>query len=207
MALIEVEEGEIQKLRAERDTNLAHKVLLDKLGTNPKTRRQVLSLIKEINPDVQIPEIDATKPLEEKIAALEKVITDDKTARAKEEADKKTAIEKERAEQFFADGHKYLRKNGFNDDGVKEFEKFMTEKGLMNYEDAMTLWDRDHPKEASVIPADFGRDMGLFSPPEDNPWAQAVRLPKGAGQERALRNAQNKEINKWAQENGLKRRA
>ena len=200
MPLVEVDEAEVQKLKAERDQAVAHKLLLDKLGSSPKTRRQILSLIKELDPNVQIPELDATKPLEDKIAALEKLVRErgDKEAKESEEQQKRTAAAK--AEKHFEDGKKLLKKAGFTDEGIGNVEKFMADRGLVDYEAALALWEKDHPRDEPVMPANFGRDLGLFSPPKDNPWADAVKLPKGRGQDMALRKAQNDEINAWFRE-------
>ena len=68
MPLIEVEETDFQN-------SSAAKQLLDKFAANPKLRPKLLGLIKELNPDAAIPEIDAAAPLREELDALRKEVS------------------------------------------------------------------------------------------------------------------------------------
>lgn len=208
-----VEDNELEQLRAWArvgQQSKPSKDLLDAMGKNPKTRQRILSLMKEINPDLAIPEIDAAKPVldelsktKEEIAALKKQLED----RAAEEVQKRA---KNEVEETITKGRAKLKAMGFTKEGIDAVEKMMQERGLADYEAAGALYDRENPQESDPITpttGNFGRDSGLFAPPEDNVWAKAVSLPKGRGQERALAAAQNGEINKWFAENRLQRRA
>jgi len=193
--------AELQKLRAEVTALRPHKQLLDALGSDGRTRRKVLDLVKEKWPQVNVPEIDATKPLEEKIGALEKTVTELRTSRTKEDEDRRIEEEKRKADSHFASGHKLLKKAGFNADGIKEIEQFMVDRGLVDYEAALALWEKSHPKDEPFMPADAGRDLNLFQPPKENPWAEAVKAPTSRIAETLARRAQNTEINNWFREN------
>jgi hypothetical protein len=207
MALIEVDEGELRKLAAERDSYKPSKMLLDKLGSNPKTRTEILRLMKEANPDLVIPEIDAAKPVldelgrtREQVAALQKRLDDDAAEREKQSriSDVDKRIE---------EGRSRLRKAGFFDDSIKAVEDLMQKRGLTDYEAAAALYEKENQQEESIMPTSFGGSSGLFDPPADNPWAEAVKPRQAAQRERAIKLVQNKEINKWFAENKPQRRA
>ena len=67
MPIIEVEESEYRQ----RD---AAKALMDKFYSSPKTRAQLLGMIKEHNPDAVIPELDVTAPLQKELDAFRKEV-------------------------------------------------------------------------------------------------------------------------------------
>ncbi len=203
MALIEVEEGEYRKLQSEHANFKPSKAVLDRLGANPKTRGQILRLLKEDNPNLVIPEIDAAAPFVEElgktkaeIAALQKQIADDKEAAAKtkREADVDGRIDEGRA---------MLRKLGYNDDGIKGVEELMQKRGNFDYEAAEALFERMNHQPESIIPgSNYGRDSGLFDPPADNPWVDALKWKGSKGaQAKAINRVAHNEINKWFAEN------
>lgn len=203
MALIEVEDTELQALKQRLAAAEPSKVLLDKMGSVPKTRAQLLQLMKEINPNMAIPELDAAKPIYDALSeerakreALEKKIAD-------READEAKRKQEAQTEEMMAKGQKYLRSQGCTDEGIAAVEKFMADRGLIDYEAGFALWEQKQPKEESVEPSNFGRSWDLFAPPEeDGDIKRAVSLPKGVAQENALKRWQSNEINKWAAERG-----
>src|SRR5215469_16012921 len=85
MPLVEIEDSELTTLKQA-------KALLDRFGGDPKTRSQLMALVKQVNPNAVIPEIDAKnevlaeiKKRDEQLAALRKEVEDDKAARAEVE--------------------------------------------------------------------------------------------------------------------------
>src|SRR5258708_13762610 len=208
MALIEDNELELLRQRAaQADGALPSKQLLDALGKNPKTRTQMLQVMKELNPNLVIPEIDSTKPVldalakqNEEIAALRKHIADKDAEDTKKRS--ASAVDEE-----ISRGRKRLRDSGWTKDGIDGVEKLMQERGLADYDAAAALFEKEHKQDEPIVPTNFGRDSGLFDPPEGNPWKDAVALPRGQKMERALRSAQNKEINQWFAENRPNHRA
>jgi hypothetical protein len=209
MALIEVEDGEYRRLKAERDSFAPSKALLDKLGSNPKTRGRVLELMKEANPDLVIPEIDAAKPFLDKLNSTQKELDDLKKQLAD---DAKASDERKRNAEVdgrIESGRALLRKLGYNDDGIKGVEKVMQERGLADYEAAEAFFERENKSDnaAPFVPGDYGRGSALFSPPEGNPWIAALRPRPAAGAQKAINDVTNSEINKFYAEIRPNRRA
>lgn len=156
MPLIEVEE-------ADYATAAAAKAVLDRLGGNPKTRRRLLEVVKEFNPDAAIPELDAAAPLEAKVSAVEKAL-EERFAKLEQQLSEREAtdsftstIEKER---------KKLRKDGWDDEAIGKIEKLMEERGFVNYEAAAALYEKSLPKatKEETLGVDFTKDWG-FRPP------------------------------------------
>lgn len=159
MPLVEVEDAELNVLRSA-------KALIDRFGSNPKTRAQLHALVKEIDPTVIIPEHDAKnevlKEIEKRdsqIAELRKLIEDDKTERTKKE-------HSATVENSIASGRKKLRDDGYTDEGVQGVEKLMEERGIADYDAAAALFERTNPKDEPVSPSDYGRDWNLMKPEE-----------------------------------------
>jgi hypothetical protein len=143
MPKIEVDELELQQSTKLRQA-------FEALMKNPKSRRKVLEAQKIIEPDAKIPELEqpdpieaATKPLADQVAALQKQIEDDKTAR---ERDGRLA----QLQSLKDNGIKQLRAQRYTDDGIKAVEKIMEEKGILDPLDAAAIFERDHPPQAPV---------------------------------------------------------
>lgn len=196
MALIEIDQDELARLQAELNASKPSKTLLDKLGANPKTRSRILGLMKEANPDLAIPEIDAK----------EEVLSEVRAWRAEMEAEKKAVKEaealaiKEKADsdarKAIDDGRALLKRRGFQQEGIEKVEDLMRQRNLPDYEAAVLLFEQSQPRDMPIIPANMGRDWQLFAPPkEDNDIKAAVSLPRGRGQENALKRWQWNEIN------------
>ena len=43
------------------------------------------------------------------------------------------------------DGRKLLKQRGYTEEGIKQIEEFRDAKGLIDYEDAVKLWEIDNP--------------------------------------------------------------
>lgn len=202
MALIEVDGDEYARLVNELQTARPSKALLDKLGSNAGTRRKVLELYKQVDPNVVIPEIDAASPILDEVkqtrdamAAMQKKLDDRDAAEAR-------ALRERAVQDSITAGHDKLRSAGWTDEGITNVEKLMQERSLTDYEAAAALYERAQPKDEPILPSDFGRSWDLFAPPADNDDIKAaVALPRGQQQEAALRRWQSKEINNWFAEN------
>lgn len=196
--LYEGREYEPEQLVALLDAELRvakpNKALLDKLGKNPKTRTALLQLMKEDNPELAIPELDAAQPvyaevkaLRERLDAKEKTERETETARAKAESDRETA-------EAIANGRSLLQRRGYQKEGVEKIEEMMKARNLPDYEAAMALFERDQPKDAPAIPSSLNRSWDFMMPGEDDKDViAAVTLPRGRAQENALQRATMKE--------------
>jgi hypothetical protein len=182
MALIEVDQDEFAKLQAELTTSRSHRDWMNRVGGNPKTRRKLLELVREDNPSVAIPELDAAAPILSEVAeerkarqALEKRLDDEKLERETREraAAATSQIERE---------HERLRAQGWSTEGIAKIEAVMGERGLLDYEAGAALVEKQQPKEDALLPSNYGRNWDLFEPPaEDNDIKRgAVAQPRRA---------------------------
>ena len=187
MALIEVDEDEIR-------TASAAKALLDKFSTDPRTRSKLLGLVKDLNPNAVIPELDqpaemrkeltgATSALEEKLAKLEKELeTRDKRAEVH------GLLERERNK---------LRKAGWDDEGIDTIEKTMQERGFVDYEAAAALVEKSQRKAEPVGLEAYSVDKGWnLTAPAEGEGDQSAWF-KGPG---SWKQASNSEIRKFFDE-------
>ena len=156
MALIEVDEVEYQAQRRVTDA-------MQKLMANPKTRQMVLQAQKTLNPDLPIPEIDATEPLRgeistlgDKFDALQKQLAEERAERAQAEKMAKLRAEWDR-------GAAKLRANGYTDEGLQLVEKFMEDKGISDHEIAAAAFERLNPP-AEPVKSVGGNRFDLFEP-------------------------------------------
>ena len=194
MALIEVDGDEFARLQAELNGARNSKTLLDKLGANPKTRQKVLSLMKEADPSLAIPEIDAAQPvlddikaLREELAAERKAAADEKAKQAKEQEERETAADIDRGRQL-------LRKRGYQDEGIAKIEEIMQQRRIPDYEAAALILEQTQPKDEPVIPSNMGRSFDMFGAPEDtNDLLKAIRSSSPNNQ-KALMQWQGREL-------------
>lgn len=153
MPKIEIEEEQLGSLQ-----NTAK--IVQSMLQNPKTRRKVLEAYKEAVPTASVPEIEATAPYDEKITGLEKTMTDFIKEMKEEREKEKTESELAKLKSQVTEGHKTLKGRGYTDDGIKLIDEFRDRKGLVDYEDAIRLWELDNPAPQVSEPGDM-RNMTL----------------------------------------------
>ena len=178
MALIEVEDS---------DYNLAAsaKTLLDTLSSNPKRRTELLRMIKDMNPNASIPELDANAPLHDEMKALReefggtiKELKDQLALRnSREQVD--SVISAERAK---------LKRAGWDDEGISKIEARMQTEGLAHYGAAAALVEKDEKQPDSIDPVlsyDRGWHMTTVEAGDDD-HALLMKNPK-AYQDKQIR--------------------
>lgn len=156
MALVEIDETELAAHRQVTAT-------MNKLLNNPKTRRQILEAQKALNPELVIPELEATEAvrsdvskLSEQLAAMQKSMDDDKAEREKQArlSDLQSKWDK---------GRSALRAQGYTDEGIATIEKFMEERGVADHELAAAAHEKMFPPAEPVRSAG-GNRFDLFEP-------------------------------------------
>lgn len=123
---------------------------------NPKTRGKVLAAYKEAHPNAHVPEIDGQAPVIQRIEGIERAvmtfITESKTAADKKEVDGQIARLRSDQEK----GRKLLKDKGYTPEGIKALEEFRDTKGLVEYEDAVRLYELDNPPPQVNDPSGLG---------------------------------------------------
>jgi hypothetical protein len=169
--------------------------LLEKLGMNPKTRLGVQRLIKEVEPDRIIPELDAAQPVLDEMKALREQLAERDKKEQEREAKRADDEEKRETARRLESGRALLRGKGYQKEGIEKIEAIMVERNIPDYDAAMALWERDQPKDNPAIPSSLNRSWDFLMPGEDDKdTIAAVSLPKGRGQENALQRATMKEV-------------
>lgn len=149
MAAVEIDETQLASLQN------TTKIVQQMLG-NPKHRRNILQAYKDVFPNANVPELEVTAPFEQRVSSMEKSMQDF-IKEMKEEKDK------EKQEQMVArikaqqeEGRAKLKDRGYTEDGIKLVEEFRDKKGLLDYDDAIRLYELDNPPQVVSEPRGMG---------------------------------------------------
>jgi len=144
--VVEVDEAEYNQMVALRG-------VATKIVANPAARKRLEEAHKMVDPNAATPLLDQEtaqlapvkeleKTVNERIAKFEKEREDEKReATLKAIADKQTA------------GLTRLRKQGYTDEGVAAVQKLMEDKGLLDVDDAVAIFERANPPQAPSTPS------------------------------------------------------
>ncbi len=151
--------------------------LFDEMQKNPKTRGATLRAIKELRPDISIPELDAAAPLQ---AQLEEIKTAQREFLDSIKAEKAAAAEAAATEKLISGWNAQknsLLEEGYFPDGVEKIEAFARENGIPNLAAAAALYEKRNPPSLS------SPRSGLFTPGAEDDAAKYVNhLMQGRGQ-------------------------
>jgi hypothetical protein len=149
MPKVEVDEAEILEARRLKD-------VLAKITADPKRKARLEMLHKEVDPNVPTPTNDMLKPVDDAVGAVSKQIAD----LTKQLADEKA--ENERKANLLAltsrvdSGLASLKAQGWMDDGIAKVKAIMEEKGLLDVEDAVAIFERRNPPPPPIAPGGSG---------------------------------------------------
>jgi len=196
MAMIEVDENEF--------TNNKKLVgLVQSMLKNPESRKRVLEAHKIVDPTVVIPEIDAAKPVEAAVAAVEKRFTDFIAA---QEADRKKEREEAQRNEFvskFEGGRQRLRESGVTDEGLKKVEELMAAHGIVDHDIGWAAFSKLNPEPEPAPPAPNFGFGGIFADNSKNPdeFLKAMHASRG-NDEAALDRRIHEVLMETRQQNG-----
>lgn len=157
MSLVELDESEVLALRNS-------KAVLDRLGSNSKTRQRLLSLVKEISPDTAIPEIDAARPVLDVVSKVSERLDAMAKKMDERDADESKTKSAREIESMVEKGRAKLRTAGYQDDGIEAIEKLMQDRGLIDYDAAAALFEKQQPKDNMVQPSDYSKSWDFGTP-------------------------------------------
>jgi DNA-binding protein H-NS len=181
MPLVELEDRELARLRQiERDYPDAanwRKAWGDIIN-DPDLKMPAWELFKKKNPNVPVPEFDAahaaSKPILEKLAALEKQIADDKDRREKEDSERTERTREQTAKETIAQARRRLKADGWGDEAIGKIEALMQERGIGDYDVAAAYVRSQLPKTVPLNQTYEGRDLNWFNPGDDQPDAKLL---------------------------------
>lgn len=149
MNIREVPEEEYQRLA--RLNQFAQTIL-----SNPEAAPLLEKAAKIVDPSIRTPRLDQQaavqapiSKIEESLVALNKRFDEEANARAQAET-----LAAARAKE--AEGIAQLRKAGWNDAGIAEIQKVMTEKGIADPLDAAIVFERRYPPPTPTMPGSNG---------------------------------------------------
>lgn len=138
MPKVEVDEASYASQRAIVD-------LVASIEKNPKLRTAFLSMVKEVKPDLSIPEIDAAAPVNAKLDAMSAQMSEFIAAQKKREDD---AAQREQ-EASFANSWNAQKNNllnsGYMEDAIPQIEEFAKKRGIPDLEAAAALYEKQNP--------------------------------------------------------------
>ena len=132
-----------------QDTRNELAALARELSDNPKTRKQVLALTREVKPDMPMPELD----IDDRISAIQKS-ADERVAAIESKLSEKDMREelKRRRDALKASG------KASSDEDIEAIEKVMLDRGIQSHETAAEYWDW-MKQAAAPTPVAYSRNV------------------------------------------------
>lgn len=149
MVMREIDEAEYNQLTALRGA-------ASKIVANPQARKLLEQAQKLTDPNAATPTLDEEAARLAPVKELEKTFTDKIAALEKERADEKRQANIDVIAQRQTAGLIRLRKAGYTDEGVAAIQKLMDDKGLLEVEDAVAIFERNNPPQVPVTPGGIG---------------------------------------------------
>lgn len=141
---------EVDETRLGNLTTIAQ--IADGLMKNPKARQKYLEAVKDVYPNVSIPEIDVKNTAMGDVAKFRNEVTDEiKKLREdlqKDQEGRQVSAVKLKYEQ----GRQGLIDMGYTLEGAADVEKLMTDNGLLDWEIGRKAYEHDNPRPAPARP-------------------------------------------------------
>ena len=143
--IVEVDEEELLRLRRVGAT-------IGKIAQHPEAVTLLEQAHKFVDPEAPTPALTRKRELEEPVtkvrAEFEAYKKEQAELTAKRETDARIKQLVDSRETALAK----LRREGWTDEGIKAVEKLMDEKGLLDPQDAIDLYEKRHPPQVPATP-------------------------------------------------------
>jgi hypothetical protein len=150
---------------------------------NPNTRRKVLEAYKEYDPTAAVPELDVTEPVVKRMDNLEGAVIEFMKKEREDREKEKTESQLERIRAQAESGRRMLTERGYTTEGITKLEEFRNQKGLVDYNDAVRLWELDNPPPTVAEPTGGTNFFDMFHPNPDVENDFNKRLNDSQGQD------------------------
>jgi len=164
MALVEIDEADLQRLRRQES------LLIDAVR-HPKLKKQLAGIVKELRPeDAFAKEADAVDPQEKRIDELQQALADEKKAREESDAkrDKDAKLGALQAEQDAAFARLRNGPSKWTEDGIAKVKKVMEDKGILDVDIAAKWVESQMPPQIPITPGGSGAWNFLEMPQGEN---------------------------------------
>jgi hypothetical protein len=142
---IEVDEAEWNQRQA-----LA--AVAGKMVGNPSARKLLEQAHKLVDPNAATPALDAERAQNEPINAIKTELSEEIAALKKEREDEKRQRTLDSLAQKQTEGIQRLRRSGYTDEGVAAVQKLMEDKGILDVDDAVAIFERHNPPQVPATP-------------------------------------------------------
>ena len=157
MALIEVDETEYKMAEAARG-------LMLRAENDPRTRRKIFEILKELNPNATLPPLDQV--VDGLSAKQEEALAKLAEREAERDGKMNDFLSSQKATREREAEHQKLKAKGWTSEGIERLEHHMVELGIPNYEVAANDWQARQPKDEPASPsAGYGKRSWDFSQP------------------------------------------
>lgn len=142
---VEVDEAEYNRM-------VALRTVAGKMVDNPSSRRLLEQAQKLVDPNAATPLLDQEAAQLAPIKEMEKNLNERVAKFEKERDDEKREATLAAIADRQTKGLAQLRKAGYTDEGVAAVQKLMEDKGLLDVEDAVAIFERANPPQMPSTP-------------------------------------------------------
>ena len=142
---VEVDEAEFNQMVALRG-------VASKIVANPAARRLLEQAQKTVDPNAATPLLDQEAAQLAPVKEIEKKFETELAALKKEREDEKREAALAGIAARQTAGLAKLRRDGYTDEGVAAVQKLMEDKGLLDVEDAVAIFERANPPQMPSTP-------------------------------------------------------
>jgi hypothetical protein len=194
MAIVELDEVELQRLRRQDQTVHA-------LMANPKAKRKIFEAYKDVVPNAQIPELEMEAAAKAPVEALEKEFKEFRDKAEKYAADREKDDRLSALNGTVESGMTKLRRAGWTDDGLTEVRKLMDERGILDPEIAAAYYEKQHPPASPATPGGGVGGWDFTAPVEEDSYTKTLLGSKSAADnEQLAMNEANKALKEFRQQ-------
>lgn len=128
--------------------------IADGLLKSPKARRQYLAAVKEVYPNLAIPEIDAAAPLLDEVSKVRSEFAEE-LKKFREDLNKDRENDQVRSikGRFDSERRKLIDAHNYTPEGADALVKMMEEKGIVDFDDARKIFEFDNPRPTPARPS------------------------------------------------------
>jgi hypothetical protein len=149
MPKIEVDEAEWNQRQAL--FNVAQKI-----AAKPESRKLLEQAHKLVDEKALTPTLDAEERQMGPVKDLEKKLQEKLDAIEARDAEREKSARISDIARSQAEGLARLRRAGYTDEGVAAVQKLMDDKGLLDVDDAVAIFERNNPPPTPVTPGGIG---------------------------------------------------
>jgi hypothetical protein len=137
---------------------------VESIYNDPALSKEAKALIKKKYPQIQIPDYDIEERINQRFS-------DDRKER---EEEKRKVKEDEDNKKFTETRSRVQKEYGFTDEAMKDLEKFMAERNVLDYEVAAEYHVAKNPKQSEADTSD-----GLWHHQQQENFAEISKDPEG----------------------------